>query len=203
MREPDWVVGKHNGRAIRGEFGQQRIGFTPRYVSIRYSNNINKVIFKLHGQTFIPEDSNVVTLQSVCHGTPPIIVVMVAEDGETAKRRCKAREDRRYGVWWHPTTPEWLHVDVVAAEQRDVRDETRRFSDDCGETCNVASMRTGMKIGQKCNAHGPRPARPPGNLRVKMANDVRLGAADPVEPALVTEVITKRGTRDGSNQATS
>ncbi len=86
MREPDRVVGKHNGRAIRGEFGQQRIGFIPRYVSIRYSNNINKVIFKLHDQTFIPEDSNVMTFKSACDRTLPIIVVMIAKDGETAKR---------------------------------------------------------------------------------------------------------------------
>ena len=42
--------------------------------------------------------------------------------------------------------------------------------------------------------------RPPRNLQVKMTNDVRRGTGDPVEPALVTKVITKRGTRDGSNQ---
>ena len=96
--------------------------------------------------------------------------------------------------------PERLHVDVVAAEQRDVGEETRRFSDDCGEAGDVASMRTGMKIRQKCNAHRPRPVRPPRNLQVKMTNDVRRGAADPVEPALVTKFITKRGTRDGSNE---
>ena len=87
MREPDRVVGKHNGRAIRGEFGQQRIGFTPRYVSIRYSNNINKVIFKLNGETCMTEDSNVMPFKSACNRTLPVVVIMIAKDGETAERR--------------------------------------------------------------------------------------------------------------------
>ncbi len=36
-----------------------------------------------------------------------------------------------------------------------------------------------------------------------MTNDVRLGAAEPTKPTLMTEVITKRRTRDGSNQPAS
>ena len=81
MREPDRVVGKHNGRAIREETGQQCIGFTPRYVSIRYSNNINKVIFKLRDETLITEDSNVMPLKSTCDHTFPVSIVMIAKDG--------------------------------------------------------------------------------------------------------------------------
>jgi hypothetical protein len=59
-----------------------------------------------------------------------------------------------------------------------------------------------MKIGEKGNAHWSLPLRPPHHFQGEMTNDVRLGAADPFEPALMTKVIPKRWARDGSNKPT-
>ena len=147
MREPDRIMGKHDSRAIRYNFGQRCIRFGSCYVSIRYSNNINRVILKLHRRVLVTEHLNGMTLQSVRDSAFAINVVMVPKDGETAKRRYNARKNRRYHAWRYTATAEWLHVDVITAEQHDIGNKTRRFSNDGVEACDVARMRARMKIG--------------------------------------------------------
>ena len=81
-------------------------------------------------------------------------VVVIAENGEAAVASHDPRQDARDHARRHPAAAEQLHVDVVAAEQHEVRQERRdlpgdrrvaRTSSVCEPTCRSDSnaMRSG------------------------------------------------------------
>ena len=113
---------------------------------VGYSNDLNGPALKLRRPMGVVEHNNTVILQSVRHGVFAIVVIMISKDSEPTERSFEARKDGRDCPWWHAPTAEYLHIDVITPEQREVRHEVRGFINNQLETRYIVRMRAGVKI---------------------------------------------------------
>src|SRR5262249_9156635 len=142
-------------------------------------------------------------LERVGHGAFAVDVIMIAEDGETTQWRVESREDRGDRARRHTAAAERLHINVVAAEQHEIRCKRGSLVGDGPEADDVVRAGAGMKIGQKGDAQRAMPARPAFDLQTKTADNVALSPADLGKPSLAPEFVVKRRSGDGASQATS
>src|SRR5206468_10470592 len=82
----------------------------------------------------------------------------------------------------HPSAAEKLRIDVVAAEQDEVRLQRRRFLGNGSVTRDVAGVRTEMEVRQKYDAQGAFEPRPAGQGQRIAAQHMRLRMRETAEP---------------------
>ena len=99
---------------------------------------------KLQGHAAIAKHVYVLALQCASHIACSVLVVVIPKDGEPAEWRFEARKRRSYRVWWDASAAEYLHVNVIAAEQCNVGSKTRSLGNDCVEARNVAQSRNAI-----------------------------------------------------------
>ena len=112
----------------------------------------------------------------------------------------RAAPGRRDDVRRDPSAAEQLHVDEVAAMQREIGLEGLRLGDDRGEARDVARMRAGMQVGEERDAQRPRRPRPSGDRKIEPARQMRLRARNPLEPTLAAFLVAIGRPQHGAQQ---
>jgi hypothetical protein len=172
-------------------------------VSVGHANERNRPVLKSDGRPVMVEDCHAVIAKRIRYRILVIEVIMVAEDGEGTKRRFETCEDLRDGGGRHAPAAEWLHVDVIAAEQREIGLGACRFIDDRIQPRDIAGMRPSVKVGEERDAKRSDPLRPSGNFQVKMADDMRLSTAESFKPTFFASRVTKRRTYNNACESAS
>ena len=93
-------------------------------MGVRYADDMERIILKLHSVTVMLQDGNASVAQGIGHGAFIIDVVVISKDCEKAERRLNTREDFSDRPWRY--TPAAQLADFTALAELPTRRWKRR-----------------------------------------------------------------------------
>jgi hypothetical protein len=170
-------------------------------VRVGKTEDVHGVRFMFDAGQLVVEHRDAIVAQRIRDGARPVGVVVIAEHGEAPGRRRQAGENGGRDVRRHPPAAERLHVDEVAAVQREVGLALRGLGNDGLQARHVAGMRAEMEIRQVGDAQRPLPSRPAGHGDDETVHAMRLRPAEARERTLAAERVVERRPRQHAQQA--
>jgi len=143
---------------------------------IGHAQNIDGVIFVSECPPLVIEHNDIALPQRLGHLVFAIDVIVIAQNCVAAMAAGDPRQQFGHHIGRHPPAAKQLHVDVIAAKQRQVGLERRSLAGDRRIARQIAGMRTNMQIGEQHDPQRTPEARPARQRQRITADDMRLRA---------------------------
>lgn len=118
-----------------------------------------------------------------------VTMIVISEHRKISQRCFQAAQDGGDLFWREAAAAKRLHIDKVATVKRKIRLVFCYLIDDGSKPDHIVRMRTSMEIGQKSDPDRPRRARPSGDVKMKLANNVWSSTRNPFENSFIPYLV--------------